>query len=67
LEYGANPFIDNNSSLKLAIAWEILDITKLLLDLGVIFNPEWKVKTSREIVNLLNEYQIFDHKLRISK
>lgn len=67
LEYGADPFVDNNTSLKCAIMFKCTDIIKLLLDLGVIFNPEWKVKTSQKIVNLLAEYQITNHKLRISK
>lgn len=66
LEYGADPFIDNHNSLKYAIAFKCTDIIKLLLDLGVIFNPGWKVQTSQKIVDLLNEYQIIDHKLRIS-
>lgn len=67
LEYGADPFVDNNTSLKCAIMFKCVDIIKLLLDLGVIFNPEWKVNTSQEIVNLLAEYQITNHKLFISE
>lgn len=63
LKYGADPYINNHSPLKIAIKQNKLDIIKLLLDLGSVVNPELNCPVEQSTIDLLDTYQI-NHKLK---
>lgn len=63
IDYCADPFIENNIFLKLAIKYQSMKIIKLLLNIGAEFNYEWEMKTTQSVIDLLLEYEITGHKL----
>lgn len=62
LKYGADPHINNNSPLKIAINQYKLKSVKLLLDIGCTFDPEFECETTDDIGDLLDQLCIV-HKL----
>jgi ankyrin repeat protein len=62
LKYGADPHIDNDSPLKIAIDTSKFHCVKLLLDLGSVLNPDFECETTEKIVDLFDQLAI-THKL----
>lgn len=58
LQYGADPFINNNGPLKIAIQRNKLDLVRILLKLGVWTDLELDDDVGIEMSNLLSEYHI---------
>lgn len=63
LEYGADPYINNHSPLKLAIKMNRLEFINLLLKLGSIVDPDLDYCVNIATIDLLDQYQI-NHKLK---
>lgn len=63
IKYGANPFINNHSPLKLAIMKNKIEIVKFLLDLESVVDPDFEYIVESEIIDLLNQYGVL-HKLK---
>lgn len=68
LEYGANPFVNNNGPLRSAIQhYNIQDhaivAVKILLKLGCVIDANFECETTSEIINLLDKY-CMPHKLK---
>lgn len=58
LKYGADPFINDHSPLKLAIKSNKTAIVKILLDLGSIVDINLTYEVEQEIIDLLDTYHI---------
>jgi hypothetical protein len=63
LEYGADPYINNHSPLKLAIKMNRLEMIKILLELGSTVDPNIDYHVDVATIDLLDQYQI-NHKLK---
>lgn len=62
LKYGADPFINNHSPLRIAIQNDNLEVIKILLDMGSIVDSELDYQVDQSTIDLLDAYQI-NHKL----
>lgn len=66
MKYGADPYINDMSLLKIAISHGRCDLTKYLLELGLVIDHNFECKfISLHIINLLDEFGI-DHNLKRS-
>lgn len=63
IEYGANPHINNYGPLEEAIRMSDTMSIKLLLDMGSVLNPDLECDVSKDVLNLLDQYQV-THKLK---
>jgi ankyrin repeat protein len=59
IKYGADPYINDMSLLKIAISHGRGDLTKYLLELGLVIDSNFECKfTFKCIINLLNSHNI---------
>lgn len=68
LEYGADPFINNNGPLRSAIHHHniqdhAIEAVKILLKLGCVIDTDFECETTSKIIDLLDQYCI-SHKLK---
>lgn len=67
LKYGADPFINDHSPLKLAIKLNKTTIVKILLDLGSIVDINLTYEVEQEIIDLLDTYHIVHNLKKLIK
>lgn len=59
IKCGADPYINNMSLLKIAISHGQIDLTKYLLELGLVIDSDFECGViSLNIINLLDEFKI---------
>ena len=65
ITHGADPFINSNGPLKMAIMWNRIDLISLLLELGSELDPEFEYEVEKETMDCIEKFGITNHKLTI--
>lgn len=67
LKHGADPYINSNGPLRVAILAGKKDIIQLLLELGCELDPGFECAVNPDVITILEKFEITNHKLYLKK